>query len=257
MNEDRVDRLWPDPEPDLALDDAFAELALRQPPLDRPYVAINMVTSVDGRAQVAGGAEGLGSRVDRRLMRLIRAGFDAVGNGSGTVRAAGFWPRIPEDLSARRVAQGRPPQPASVVIAGSTPVSLEQWHGGDEPRILIVGSENPQRSSDGIDLLRSPTLDPDPRWILQRLHERDIRTFLLEGGPTTNAAFLADGVLDEIFWTLGATLLATDALPMIAPIPGGSPWAAEPRRGRLVSVHRNGDELFMRYRFNAGGSIGP
>ena len=40
---------------------------------------------------------------------------------------------------------------------------------------------------------------------------------------------------------------------MIAPIPGGSPWAERPREGRLVSVHRSGDELFLRYRFGEGG----
>jgi hypothetical protein len=37
---------------------------------------------------------------------------------------------------------------------------------------------------------------------------------------------------------------------MIAPIPGGSPYAAEPRRARLVSVLRHDDELFVRYRLN-------
>jgi hypothetical protein len=39
---------------------------------------------------------------------------------------------------------------------------------------------------------------------------------------------------------------------MIAPIAGGSPFAGEPRRGRLVSVMRHDDELFLRYRFGAG-----
>jgi riboflavin biosynthesis pyrimidine reductase len=253
----RVDRLFPDPRPDLDVDDAFADLALPVPPAGRPYVAINMVTSVDGRAQVAGGAEGLGSRVDRRLMRLIRAGFDAIGNGSGTVRAAGFWPRLTEALRARRVARGAPPQPASVVIAGSTPVPLERWHDAGEQRILVVGSDNPQRAAAGIELLRAPSPRPEPAWILERLHERGIRSLLLEGGPTTNAAFLAAKALDEVFWTLGASLIASDALGMIAPIGAGSPWADDPRRGSLVSVHRNGDELFLRYRFGAGASIGP
>ena len=52
-------------------------------------------------------------------------------------------------------------------------------------------------------------------------------------------------------WTVGARLLGTDALPMIAPIAGGSPFAEQPREGRLVSVHRSEDELFLRYRFVA------
>jgi len=142
---------------------------------------------------------------------------------------------------------------ASVVIGGSTPVPLERWHGAAEQRILVLGSDNPQAVDPGFELLRAPTPEPEPRWLLARLHERGIGSLLLEGGPTTNAAFLADRVLDEVFWTLGATLLASDALSMIAPIRGGSPWADDPRRGSLVSVHRNGDELFLRYRFEADG----
>jgi len=253
VNQPLVDRLWPNPRTGLALDDAFADLALPDAPANRPYVAINMVTSIDGRAQLGGTAEGLGSRADRRLMRLLRAGFDAVGSGAGTLRATGIWPRVTDDLAARRVADGRRPQPASVVIGGSTPVPLERWHGADEQRILVLGSDNPQAVDPGFELLRAPTPEPEPRWLLARLHERGIGSLLLEGGPTTNAAFLADRVLDEVFWTLGATLLASDALSMIAPIRGGSPWADDPRRGSLVSVHRNGDELFLRYRFEADG----
>ena len=83
----RVDRLWPDPELDLELDDAMAGFQPLPAGDDRPVVAINMVTSIDGRAQLGGSAEGLGSRADRRLMRLYRAAFDAVGSGVGTMRA--------------------------------------------------------------------------------------------------------------------------------------------------------------------------
>ena len=81
-----------------------------------------------------------------------------------------------------------------------------------------------------------------------------IRSFLLEGGPTTNAAFLANDLIDELYWTIGARLLGTDALPMIAPIPGGSPWAEHSREGQLVSLHRSDGELFVRYRFGRIGS---
>ena len=105
----------------------------------------------------------------------------------------------------------------------------------------------------GTEMLVAPTDAPEPAWVLSRLAERGIRSVLLEGGPTTNAAFVAADAIDELYWTIGARLLGTDALPMIAPVPGGSPWAERPREGELVSVHRAGDELLLRYRF---GSIG-
>ncbi len=101
----------------------------------------------------------------------------------------------------------------------------------------------------------APTAKPQPAWLLARLAERGIGSLLLEGGPTTNAAFLAAGLIDELYWTIGARLLGTGALPMIAPIPGGSPWAEHPREGQLVSIHRSGDELFLRYRFESARRV--
>src|SRR3990170_2937339 len=138
-----VDRLWPDPALDLTLDEAMAGFSLPEPPPGRPLVAINMVTSIDGRAQLRGSAEGLGSRADRRLMRLYRAAFDAVGSGAGTLRATGVWLRVGDDLSERRVAEGKSPNPLGVVLAGTDPVPTGgRWFEGDEPRILVVGRDN-------------------------------------------------------------------------------------------------------------------
>ena len=247
----RVDRLWPDPAPDLDLDDAMSGFTLLPAPAGRPMVAINMVTSIDGRAQLDGTADGLGSRADRRLMRLYRAAFDAVGSGAGTLRATGIWLRVGDDLAARRVADGRPPNPLGIVVAGSASVTTDgSWFEGDEPRILMVGARNPMTEApEGTELLRSPTERPDPDWVLGRLAERGIGSVLLEGGPHLNASFLAADLIDEVYWTAGAHLLGTDALRMIMPIEGGSPFAHEPRHGRLVSVLRHESELFLRYRF--------
>lgn len=243
----RVDRLWPDPAADLTLDAAMAGFA-PAPVAGRPVVAINMVTSIDGRAQLDGTAEGLGSRADRRLMRLYRAAFDAVASGAGTLRAAGVWLRVGDALAERRRKAGRPPNPTGVVIAGTDPVPLAaRWFAGDEPRILVVGRDHPiQDPPSGTALLRAPDERPAPAWVLDRLAERGIGSLLLEGGPHLNAAFLAAGLIDELYWTVGPRLHGTDALPMIAPIPG---HAASPRGGRLVSVLRHDDELFLRYRF--------
>jgi riboflavin biosynthesis pyrimidine reductase len=251
MTKHRVDRLWPDPAASLDLDEAMADFALPDAPAGRPLVAINMVTSVDGRAQLDGTAEGLGSRADRRLMRLYRAAFDAVGSGAGTLRATGIWLQVGEDLAERRRAAGLRPHPTGVVIAGSEPLPTDAgWFSGPEPRILLVGRSNPLDSHlPGTEVLRAPDVRPSASWVLDRLTERGIGSLLLEGGPQLNAAFLAEGLIDEVYWTIGPHLLGTDALPMITPVPGGSPHEHDPLRGHLVSVLRHGDELFLRYRF--------
>lgn len=244
-----VNRLWPDPAAaDIELDEAMREYA---PPVaaGRPSVTVNMVTSIDGRAQREGTAEGLAGRADRRLMQLYRFAHDAVGSGAGTMRAAGLWLRLTRDLAARRAAGRRPPQPTGVLIAGAAPVATDaRWLTGDEPRILFVGSDNPMREVPaGTELIRAPTPRPEPPFILARLAERGIRSLLLEGGPHLTASFLAAGVIDELCWTVGPLLLASDALPMIAPIPGPP---REPMHGRIVSLLRHEDELFLRYRLD-------
>jgi riboflavin biosynthesis pyrimidine reductase len=185
-------------------------------------------------------------------LQLLRVPYDAVGSGVGTLRADDFYSHLPADLAARRVAAGRPAQPTAVVIAGtdSVPTDRRWFTHEDQLRILVVGGGPAVGEPPGTELLVAPTDRPDPEWVLARLAERGIRSLLLEGGPTTNAAFLAAGAFDELYWTIGARLLANDALPMIAPIPD-SPFAEQPREAQLVSVHRSGDELFLRYRFGA------
>ena len=253
----RVDRLWPDPAADLDLDEAFADLDLPPSPPGRPLGGVNMVTSIDGRAQVAGRTEGLSGRADRRLLQLLRVPYDAVGSGVGTLRADDFYSHMPSDLAERRIAAGRAPEPTAVVISGSGPVPTDRrWFAhADQARILVLGAhaKRPDLPA-GTEILVAPTDAPEPGWVLAQLAERGIQSFLLEGGPTTNATFLAADVIDELYWTIGARLIGTDALPMIAAIPGGGPWAEHPREGRLVSIHRSGEDLFLRYSF---AGIGP
>jgi riboflavin biosynthesis pyrimidine reductase len=247
-----VDRLWPEPASGLPLESVVDGWTAPKARDGRPGVAINMVTSVDGRAQLDGTAEGLGSRADRALMRLYRAAFDAVGSGSGTLRTTGVWMRVGDEIAARRAATGRPPNPTGVVIAGMHPVPLDaRWFAGDEPRILVVGRDNPlQVAPNGTELVRASTPEPEPRWVLESLAERGIGSLLLEGGPHLNAAFLAAGVIDEILWTVGSLVTGADALPMIAV---GSAGSGKPHRVHLASVHRHHDELFLRYRLAEGG----
>jgi 5-amino-6-(5-phosphoribosylamino)uracil reductase len=212
-----------------------------------------MVTTIDGRAQLAGKAEGLSGRADRRLLQLHRVPYDALASGVGTLRADDFYSHLPADLAARRVASGRPAQPTAVVIGGTGQVPTERrWFNyPDQPRVLILAGGPTMGEMPGTEVLVAPSDEPEPAWVLAQLADRGIGSVLLEGGPTTNAGFLAADLIDELYWTIGARLLGTDALPMIAPIAGGSPFADQPREGRLISVHRSEDELFLRYRFGA------
>jgi riboflavin biosynthesis pyrimidine reductase len=245
-----VDRLWPGPATELDLDAAYADLSVPEPPPGRPWIGLNMVTSLDGRAQRDGTADDIGDRADRRLMRLLRVAFDAVAIGIGTLRAVDGWTDLPAELADVRVRRGRPPQPLGVLIAGTGPIPTDRrWFGTDQPRLVVVGAEGP-REVPGAEVLVAPTPHPEPDWVAGALRERGIGSVLLEGGPTVNARFHAAGLIDELSWTVGPWLLGGEGLPMLAP----EPPAQVPRPASLVSVHRHRDELFLRYRLGSESS---
>jgi 5-amino-6-(5-phosphoribosylamino)uracil reductase len=250
-----VDRLWPDPAAGLDLDTIVDGLELPHPP-DRPVVGVNMVTSIDGRAQLAGTAEGLSGRADRRLMQLYRAAYDAVAAGVGTLRADDFHSRLAANLAERRGAAGHgpQPQPVAVLIAGSRPLPTDRrWFApqAGQRRIAVVGDASPHAAVPlpRVETWVAPGAVPDPAWLLDRLAAEGVRSVLLEGGPTINAAFLAADLVDELYWTIGARLVGGVALSMVAPTP-----VTAPREARLLSIHRAGDELFLRYVLAAAGA---
>ena len=72
---------------------------------ERPYVILNMVSSLDGRTAIEGKAAGIGSTTDRKTMRTLRSKVDAVMIGAGTLRAE----KLSLGLKAMRVLGIVPP----------------------------------------------------------------------------------------------------------------------------------------------------
>jgi 2,5-diamino-6-(ribosylamino)-4(3H)-pyrimidinone 5'-phosphate reductase len=93
----------------------------------RPYVFINMVSSVDGKAvSAAGNAAGLGSETDRMLMHRLRAAADAVMIGAETFRHDPYVPQVmPEAAGERGRFFPDRPQPLGIVISrdGNLPLT--------------------------------------------------------------------------------------------------------------------------------------
>lgn len=248
-----MQRLYPNPADDLDPDAIYDDLHLHwpDPPDDRPTVALNMVTSVDGKAAVAGAAAALGSGVDHRLMRAVRAAHDAVLNGAGTLRAERVDPRVGPARAARRVARGARPEPLAVVLtrSGDLPLDRRYFRYPEVERVILAGARLPAERREALAavgrLLLAPGAEPDPAWALRTLREAcGVRRLLVEGGPALNGALIAAGLVDEIFWTLAPKLVGGgERLTMVE----GPALPAMPRLS-LVSTHLHEDELFLRYR---------
>lgn len=249
----RVRRLLPQPPGGLAAEEIHADLAFPEPPPDRPYTAINMVSTTDGKVIAGGRAGGIGSRVDRLVMRLLRSRTDAVMVGAGTIRSEKINLGLPADLrgSVKRSDH------LGVILSASGEIPLDNLIQNEDERLLFitsgcVGEEAVERLS-----LRGevrPDLSGEPgdhgRALQLLRSEFGVDRLLVEGGPSLNHALIRDGLADELFLTFA---------PKLA---GGAPSGGQPstmlhgeefaplRNMRLLSLYEADSELYMRYALN-------
>jgi len=251
MGEDgRTTRLRLHPKPGVLADKGgiYDDLDLPGPASRlRPYVIINMVSSVDGRSSVSGEASGIGSRADRGAMRALRSRVDAVMVGAGTLRA--------EKLNLGLDDPGAG-QPLAVVVGGAAGLPLLEHlvRPAGQDVILALPQELPAEGDarsvearEGVTTLRCPGPQPDRLDIRHLLHvlkaEHAVDRLLVEGGPGLNRSLIDAGLADELFLTVAPKLLLGPQTPILSGGAGGRPYGLE-----LLSVHSAGDELFLRYR---------
>jgi riboflavin-specific deaminase-like protein len=250
----RASRLLPDPA-ELSADQIYADLNLPAGPDDRPYVVANMVSTVDGNATVGGRARGIGSRLDRSLMRRIRAAVDALLVGSGTLRAEPVDPLVPVSLAEARQRRGEAPQPLAVTISHDLDLDPNQRffrQGAANTLIVTSRSAPPARALVFQGQARLVTVGErqvDLATALRRLRSSfGIGRLLVEGGPRLNRALLDLDAIDELFLTIAPKLGGDSSAGLIQGPPRGLTGL------RLISLYACEDELFARYRVGGGTS---
>jgi riboflavin-specific deaminase-like protein len=212
----------------------------------RPYVYVNMISTVDGRATVDGRSAGLGDDADLATMLELRTLADAVLIGPGTLRAEGY-DRLVRDPARRerRRAAGQAEDPTAVVISRGLDVP---WDAGlfaapEQPVLVYTGVPgSPPAVAAPVELVQLDVATPASA--LADLRARGILAVLCEGGPTLNRALLSAGLVDELFVTLAPLAVGGDAEPAIVT----GPPLASPAELELSHVLRHGDELLLRYR---------
>lgn len=160
---------------------------------DDAYVRLNMITSLTGSASGSDGtSETLTSRVDRRILGVVRAEADVVVVGAQSVRAEGYV--VPRSARLAIVTM-------SGELAGHR---LSPGPAAAEDQVLIVCPESvaprlvERTAEHGVVVVPVPAAERlDPRDILAALAERGLRRVVCEGGPSLAAQFTAAGVIDE------------------------------------------------------------
>lgn len=248
-----MQRVFPGPltefAPTAIYDDLRADLP--EPPAGRPYIFLNMVTSVDGKAAIKGSAAGLGSPTDQTLMRSIRAAADGVLTGAGTLRADKTDSSVGAEWAKWRVAQGLPAKPLAIVLStdGDLPFDRSDFATPQQHRVSLVGGKTPPARREKLAawgrLFVAPTPEPEALWALRILREEcNVRHLLVEGGPHINGILLAADAVDEICWTLAPKLVGSgETLTMFT-----GPALATPRQLTLHAAYLHESEFFFRYR---------
>ena len=235
----------------------YTALTFPDPPADRPYVIVNMVSSVDGRVVVEGTEKGLGSPRDQRLMRELRMHADVTINGAGTLRASGTSSRLGDPaLEDLRVARGRPRTPIAAVLSQSGDLPLDRlfFTARDFEAVIYLSSTATDARRQAIEatgrhVITLPAGDEVRAMLAHMRHEIGARLLLVEGGPTLNGALFDAGYVDEFFMTLGGVVVSGHATkPTVES--DRTPSIATLTHLELLSATPNGetDEVYLRYR---------
>jgi riboflavin-specific deaminase-like protein len=220
----------------------FADAA----PQARPFVALNMVATVDGRASVAGRTAPISSVADRQLFHALRTRVDAVMVGAGTLRTERYG-RLVRDPRRRelRVAAGLEADPLAIVVSArlELPADLPLLRDPASRVVVITASEASLPSCAArVEYLRARPVALAAA--LARLRrEHGVRSILCEGGPSLNASLFAEGLVDELFLTTVPKLAGRAGALTIS----GEAPLREPLDARLRWLLEHDGELFARY----------
>ncbi|HEV7627290.1 MAG TPA: bifunctional diaminohydroxyphosphoribosylaminopyrimidine deaminase/5-amino-6-(5-phosphoribosylamino)uracil reductase RibD [Streptomyces sp.] len=176
--------------------------------LHRPYVIWKYAATLDGRIAAAdGSSRWITSDEARADVHRLRARTDAVIVGSGTAR-------VDDPHLAVRGVSGAV-QPLRVVIdteAAAVRPGARVLDDAAPTLIAVADDAEAGELGPGAEVLRLPRAANghkglDLTALLDALHAREVRSVLLEGGPTLAGAFVEAGTVDEVIGYVAPVLL--------------------------------------------------
>ena len=217
----------------------------------RPYLALNMVSSLDGKATIDWRTKGLSTELDRTLFHHLRTQADAVMVGAGTARTERYGRMTKTDeLHEKRRSEGLAADPLAVVVSArlDLPADLPLLQEPEQRVVIATGADTELRGVKAkLEYVR--VADDLPLLHARLREEYGVRSILCEGGPTLNSHLLAAGLADELFLSFSPKLLGgAAAFTIVAGRELVEPVELEP-----LWVLRAGDELFTRWRIASSG----
>ncbi|MFE5671361.1 RibD family protein [Agromyces sp. NPDC056523] len=220
--------------------------------IDRPYVILSAAMSIDGFLDTAVPPRlALSNAEDFDRVDEVRAQSDAILVGARTVRLDN--PRLlvrSEERRRRREAEGLSSSPWKVTLTatGDLDPGADFFTSGHSTKLVYC----PRSTSDELRnrLGEHATVVPlgdevTVAALVGDLHDRGVRSLLVEGGGTTITQFLASDLADELQLAIAPFFVGDRHAPRLIG-DGTFPWNAD-RRAPLAESRRVGDMVLLRY----------
>lgn len=217
---------------------------------DRPYVVVNMVSSIDGATAVNGVTAELQSPGDKRIFFLLRSLADVILVGAQTVRSEGYGaPRLSDQAVEARLARGQSALPRIAVVTRSLDLDWSSPFFTDataHPLVLAPTSADPGKVRHARQFAEVLVVGDDRVDLtdgLRALGARGARLVLCEGGPTLNGELARAGLTDELCLTVCPSVVGGTDVARIM----GTPLLDRMLRASLLHVLEEDAFLFLRY----------
>jgi diaminohydroxyphosphoribosylaminopyrimidine deaminase / 5-amino-6-(5-phosphoribosylamino)uracil reductase len=207
----------------------------------RPFVALKLATSLDGRiADLEGRSRWISGSEARGYVHWLRAGFDAIGVGGRTARADD------PSLTVRGAVTPRVP-PGRVIFdaAADLPGSLGLVRSASEVPTFVVASRQAPAARltalerAGVRVLAAPSLSEG----LAALRAAGISSLLVEGGGRLAGTLIGNGLCDRFYWIQSPVWLGDRGVPAMAELP--SEPIARAERWRTVERRALGQDTLL------------
>ncbi|HET9678447.1 MAG TPA: dihydrofolate reductase family protein [Solirubrobacterales bacterium] len=217
-------RLLPDPGPTSISTHLETYRPWEEPREDRPFVAMNFVTTLDGRATIEGRSGPIGSDADTAMLAGLRTRFDAVMIGAGTMRAERYGRLASkQETREKREQAGLAPEPLMVLVSGRLDLPWEAplFEEGGEILVFTSSEAEPPDTTASVEVVRHEGAVNFREAMRHLRRERGIRALLSEGGPHVHEQMQADGLVDDLFLTISPKLSGGEAPRILeGPLPG-------------------------------------
>jgi diaminohydroxyphosphoribosylaminopyrimidine deaminase/5-amino-6-(5-phosphoribosylamino)uracil reductase len=183
----------------------------------RPFVALKLATTIDGRiADLAGRSRWISGTEAQEYVHWLRAGFDAVAVGGRTARADD------PQLTVRGSVEPRNP-PRRVVFDAAADLDPDLTlvrTARRTPTLLVTSPTAPGERVDrlaacGVTVLPAANLGEG----LHVLRRAGVKSLLVEGGGRLAGALLGQALADRYYWLQSPLWLGERGVPGVAGLP--------------------------------------